>query len=68
MKKRDYPLQTYELIEKAVAGDIEAMNQIVRAYRHYMLYFCKKNWVYDEDLMKQVEVQLIYAILRFEIR
>jgi|GEM_PF-5844925 len=42
MKKREYPLPPYELIEKAVARDIEAMNQIVRAYRHYMLYFCKK--------------------------
>ena len=68
MKKREYPLPPYELIEKSVKGDIEAMNQIIRAYRRYMLYFCKKNWVYDENSMKQVEVQLIYAILRFEIR
>ena len=68
MKKREYPLPPYELIEKAVARDIEAMNQIVRAYRHYMLYFCKKNWIYDEDLVKQVEAKLIYAITKFEIR
>ena len=68
MKKSDYPIIPYEVIEKAIEGDVNAMQQIVRRYKPYMYYFCKKNWTHDENLMKQVETQLIYAITRFKIR
>lgn len=68
MKKSEYPLIPYEVIEKAIEGDVNVVRQIIRRYKPYMNYFCKENWTYDENLVKQVETQLIYAITRFKIR
>lgn len=77
MKTDHYPMIPYELIKKAVNGDIETINQIREHYRPYFsklsLRLMKDEYgnthmVIDEVLRGRLETRLLSLILKFEIR
>ena len=54
-----HPMIPFPVIVRAVDGDIEAVNQIVRHYSGFIV---------DETLRRRMETRLITKILSFEIR
>lgn len=67
----------YEIIQKAIAGDVVAINQIVEYFQPYIKSKCKRkfieelgkeHYVVDEYMKRRMETRLITKILDFEIR
>ena len=74
MKK--YNLLSFEVIQAAASGDIEAMNRVVRHYSSYIARLClrpfydnsgNQHTVVDEDMRRQLEAKLMAAVLRFRV-
>ena len=65
MMNRKYRLLPYEVIEKAVAGEPEAVNAVLQHYTgyiNYLSYFQGHINTYIQDRLKS---QLMEAILKF---
>lgn len=66
----------YSVIEKAVTGDIDAIEIIIQHYSRYTAALCRR-FGYDEtgnlityvdaDLVNRLEMKLIVSILRFNL-
>lgn len=63
MSKSKYPLLSYEQIEKAIEGDTEAMNALVRLYMPYIYVLCKGN----KDIEDMVKTKLMKAAMQFRL-
>ena len=61
-KRKSLP---YEVIEKAVAGEPEAVHKVVRHYTGYIKYLSFFQGHYGDDLQEQLEAHLIGALFRF---
>lgn len=70
-------LVPYHTIEKAVFGDVNALNHILKCYEDYIIRLsagtlCDENgeqyYYVNEELRRRLETKLIIAILTFELR
>lgn len=66
----------YPVIEAAVSGDADAVNQVIYHYSGYIATLCKRTGrdehgnicIYvDEELRRRLEMKLIIAILSFDL-
>ena len=64
MSKKLIPLET---IEKAVAGEPEAVNAILQHYRGRIKYLSMYQGHFNSDIQDSLETQLVKAILKFRI-
>lgn len=55
----------YEVIEKAVAREPEAVNKVVRHYTGYIKYLSYFQGRFNDDLQEQLEAQLMGALFKF---
>ena len=73
---RQARLIPYPVIEAAVSGDADAVNQVIRHYSGYIATLCKRTGrdehgnictYVDEELRRRLETKLIIAILSFDL-
>lgn len=62
---RNEKLIPFEVIEKAVAGEPEAVNAVLCHYRGYIKYRSVFQGHFNTDIQDRLEAQLIKAILQF---
>lgn len=55
----------FEVVEKAVAGEQEAVNIVLYHYRGYIKYRSVFQGHFNADIQDKLEAQLIKAILQF---
>lgn len=57
----------FEVIEKAVAGEQEAINAVLYHYRGYIKYRSVFQGRFNADIQDRLEARLIKAILQFHL-
>ncbi len=62
---RNKKLIPFEVIEKAVTGEPEAMNMILRHYTGRIKYLSTYRGHINDDIQDRLKAQLIKAILQF---
>ena len=62
---RNKKLIPFEVIEKAVAGEPEAINAVLQHYRPRIKYLSKYRGHINDDIQDRLKTQLIKAILQF---
>lgn len=55
----------FEVVEKAVAGEPEAIDAVLRHYTGYIKYLSTYQGHINEDIQDRLKAQLIKAILQF---
>ena len=65
MKNRKYKLLPYEVIEKAVAGEPEAVNTVLQHYTGYIKYLSYFQGHINDDIQDSLKSQLMEAIFKF---
>lgn len=55
----------FEVVEKAIAGEPEAINAVLYHYRGYIKYRAVFQGHFNTDIQDRLEAQLIKAILQF---
>ena len=77
MSKRKNKLVPFETIVLATQGDPQALEQVIRHYRPYILSLCRREYiaengnvsiVCDNELKLRLEAKLMAKILLFDIR
>lgn len=63
---RDKKLIPFETIEKAVAGEPEAINEVLRYYTGRIKYLSIYRGHINDDIQDRLKVQLMKAILQFQ--
>ena len=75
--KKHRELPEFEIIQAAIEGDAEAINQILSYFQPFINSECKReykdefgriHYVTDEYMKRRLETKLITKILNFEIR
>lgn len=61
--KNKFKLLNFDIIEKAVAADAQAMRKVIAHYGGYIGYFAKDNYVFSEE----IKATLMKAVLKFNI-
>ena len=64
---RNKKLIPFEIIEKAVAGEPEAIELVLQHYRPRIKYLSKYKGHFNSDIQDCLETQLVKAILKFRI-
>ena len=62
---RNKKLIPFEVIEKAVAGEPEAVEAVLRHYAGYIKYLSFYQGHINDDIQDQLKSQLMKAILQF---
>ncbi|MDD3192863.1 MAG: helix-turn-helix domain-containing protein [Oscillospiraceae bacterium] len=65
MASKKYPLLPIEVIEKAVTGEPEAMDTVLRHYAGYIKYLSMYQGHFNSDIEDRLKAKLINAILQF---
>ena len=55
----------FEVIEKAVAGEPEAIDTVLRYYTGYIKYLSTYQGHINDDIQDRLKAQLIKAVLQF---
>lgn len=58
-------LMPFEVIEKAVAGELEAVNKVLQHYTTRIKYLSIYNGNFNADIQERLQSKLIEAILKF---
>lgn len=76
MKKQEYELIPYEIIDRAINGDVIALQYVVNYYKGYICTLSQKNLYdnagntyigIDDEIKSILETKLIVAITNFEL-
>ena len=62
---RNKKLIPFEVIEKAVAGEQEAINMVLRHYAGHIKYLSMVQGHFNDDMQDRLKAQLIHAIFKF---
>ena len=62
---RNKKLIPFEVIEKAVAGEPEAIDAVLRHYAGYIKYLSKSKGHSNDDTQDRLKAKLVEAILKF---
>ncbi len=57
----------FEIIQKSVVGDANAMQKVLAHYNAYILYFTKQNSIVNYVYAEEIRTKLMKAILKFDI-
>lgn len=61
--KNEYKLLNFDIIEKAIAANAQAMHKVIAHYGGYIGYFAKDNYVFSEE----IKATLMKAVLKFNM-
>lgn len=76
MKKKKEPMEFF-IIEKAIRGDVDAINQVLLYFQSYINAQCRRkfkdeygntHYMTDEYMKRRMETKLITKILDFKIK
>ena len=62
---RNKKLIPFEVIEKAVVGEPEAINAVLQHYRPLIKYLSKYQGHFNSDIQDRLQAQLMKAIIQF---
>ena len=62
---RNKKLIPFEVIEKAVSGEPEAVNTVLQYYRPHIKYLSKYRGHINDEIQDRLKAQLMKAILQF---
>lgn len=62
---RNKKLIPFEIIEKAVAGEPDAIDAVLRHYTGYIKYLSKYKGYINDDTQDRLKAKLVEAILKF---
>ena len=62
---RNDKLIPFEIVEKAVSGEPEAVNTVLRHYTARIKYLANYNGYFNADIQDRLKSKLIEAILKF---
>ena len=62
---RNKKLIPFEMIEKAVAGEPDAINAVLRHYRGHIKYLSMYQGQMNDEIQDRLQAQLITAIFKF---
>lgn len=62
---RNKKLIPFEIIEKAVAGEPEAVDAVLRYYTRYIKYLSMYKGHINDDTQDRLKAKLVEAILKF---
>ncbi len=62
---RNKKLIPFEIIEKAVAGEPEAVNAVLQHYSPRIKYLSKYKGHFNSDIQDRLQAQLMKAIIQF---
>ena len=62
---RNKKLIPFEIIEKAVAGEPEAIDAVLRHYTGYIKYLSRYKGHSNDDTQDRLKVKLVETILKF---
>lgn len=65
---RNEKLIPFETIEKAVAGEPEAINAVLCHYRGYIKHLSVFQGHYNAEIQDRLEAQLIQALFKYRFR
>ena len=65
MKNRKYKLLPYDIIEKAAAGDPEAVNTVIQNYIGYIKYLSYFQGSINDDIQDYLKACLMEALPKF---
>ncbi|MBC8547326.1 helix-turn-helix domain-containing protein [Clostridiaceae bacterium NSJ-31] len=65
MKNERHNLLPYEVIEKAVAGEPEAVNTVLQHYAGYIKYLSCFQGRINDEIQEQLKSDLLAALFRF---
>lgn len=65
MKNKKYALLPYETIEKAVAGEPEAVNAVLQHYTGYIKYLSYYQGRINDEIQDLLKSDLLAALFRF---
>ena len=65
MKNRKYNLLPYEMIVKAAAGELEAVNTVVQTYTGYIKYLSYFQGSINDDIQDYLKASLMEALSKF---
>lgn len=57
----------FETIQKANAGNSDAMQKLLAHYNAYIVFFAKYNGIVNYVYAEEIKVRLMKAILKFDI-
>ncbi|MDD3393747.1 MAG: helix-turn-helix domain-containing protein [Anaerotignum sp.] len=66
MASKKYSLLPIEVIEKAVAGEAEAMDTVLRHYAGYIKYLSMYRGHFNSDIEDRLKEKLMKAVLQFQ--
>ncbi len=58
----------FEIIEKAIVGEPEAIQAVLCHYRGYIKYLSVFQGHYNADIQERLEAQLIQALFKYRFR
>lgn len=59
---------SFEIIEKAIVGEPEAIQAVLCHYRGYIKYLSVFQGHYNADIQDRLEAQLIQALFKYRFR
>ncbi|HGM1104129.1 TPA: helix-turn-helix domain-containing protein [Clostridioides difficile] len=62
---RNKKLISFEVIERAVAGEPEAVDAVLRHYTAYIKYLSMYKGYINDDIQDRLKTKLVEAILKF---
>lgn len=62
---RNKKLIPFEVIEKAVAGEPEAIDMVLRYHAEHIKYLSMYQGHFNDDMQDRLKAQLIHAIFKF---
>ena len=65
MRYERHKLLSYEVIEKAVAGEPEAVNAVLQHYTGYIKYLSYFQGRINDEIQEQLKSDLLVALFRF---
>ena len=58
---------TYETLEKAVSGDFEAMQEVIRLFKPYMTRLSIEDCRFNNELFERLVQRLIFITCKFDM-
>ena len=62
---RNKKLISFEVIERAVAGEPEAVDAVLRHYTAYIKYLSMYKGYINDDIQDKLKAKLVEAVLKF---
>ena len=65
--KRNYPILPIEVIERAIIGESDAIQTVLRRYDSYIKWASKINGRINDEAADRIRAKLMSAVLKFRM-